>query len=102
MTQVLLKVDPENRLDIRELLVCTGSMTAAHTTMTRPTIDQLIANFEVDGGLLSRPPTSIAIFDDVLTTGAHFLAAKTLLQRQFPGISIRGLFGARRVFPDLI
>jgi predicted amidophosphoribosyltransferase len=37
------------------------------------------------------------LFDDVLTTGAHFRAASAALQQSFPGVKIIGLFIARRV-----
>lgn len=98
MLQVLRAVDVEGQLDIRELLLSTASMTAAHASSARPTVDQLIANFVVDDTLAVPAPTTIALVDDVLTTGAHFAAAKAVLTRRFPGISVRGLFIARRVF----
>jgi predicted amidophosphoribosyltransferase len=43
------------------------------------------------------PPTDIGLFDDVLTTGAHFRAAHSVLKRAFPNARIIGLFIARRV-----
>lgn len=98
MLQVLRAVDIEGQLDIRELLLCAASITAAHATTARPTIAQLIANFTVDDTLAVPPPTTIALVDDVLTTGAHFVAAKAVLARRFTGVSVRGLFVARRVF----
>jgi hypothetical protein len=100
MLEVLRAVDVEGQLDIRELLRCAASMPAAHVTAARPTVAQLIANFVVDDTLTNPTPTSIALIDDVLTTGAHFVAAKTLLTARFPGVPIRGLFVARRVFDD--
>jgi predicted amidophosphoribosyltransferase len=39
----------------------------------------------------------IGIFDDVLTTGAHFKSVQSLLRDQFPQAQIIGLFIARRV-----
>ena len=39
----------------------------------------------------------IGLFDDVLTTGAHFRAASAVLKQSFPGVRIVGLFIARRV-----
>lgn len=101
MLQVLRAIDPERRLDIRELVLLSASMPAAHTTVTRPTVAALVAQLDIDERLTLPAPTSIALFDDVLTTGAHFVAAKTILAVRFPGIPIRGLFVARRVFrPD--
>jgi predicted amidophosphoribosyltransferase len=42
-------------------------------------------------------PSSVAIVDDVLTTGAHFKAMKRILMERFPEARIVGLFLARRV-----
>lgn len=39
----------------------------------------------------------VAVVDDLLTSGAHFRAAKRVLTRRFPGIEVVGLFLARRV-----
>jgi hypothetical protein len=99
MLQVLRVVDVEGQLDIRELLLCAESMPAAHLTASRPTIAQLVANFVVDESLADPAPTTIALVDDVLTTGAHFVAAKSVLAGRFAGITVRGLFVARRVLP---
>ena len=40
---------------------------------------------------------SIGLFDDVITTGAHFKAAKSLLTERFGDVAIYGIFVARRV-----
>lgn len=61
-------------------------MSAAHLSAQRPTIAQLIANFLVDTSLAEPAPTTIALLDDLLTTGAHFLAAKTVLAARFPRV----------------
>ncbi|HYC59917.1 MAG TPA: hypothetical protein VEK79_10170 [Thermoanaerobaculia bacterium] len=100
MLHMLRVMDEEHLLDIRELLAIQDSTDAAHTTTTRPTVAALIANLEVDDTLAHPAPRSIALVDDVLTTGAHFVAAKTVLATRFPGVPIRGLFVARRVFDD--
>jgi hypothetical protein len=96
--QVLRTVDVEGQLDIRELLLGAQSMPATHATAGRPTIAQLIANLVLAESLTVPEPRSIALVDDVLTTGAHFVAAKTVLAARFAGVPIRGLFVARRVF----
>lgn len=101
MLRVLHAFDEERHLDIRELLVLAESTEPAHATAARPSIEQLIANLEIEEDFSHPPPTSIALVDDVLTTGAHFVAAKRVLTARFPGLSVRGLFVARRVFDDL-
>lgn len=100
MLRVLHAFDEECQLDIRELLVLAESTEPAHATAARPTIEQLIANLEIDEEIARPTPSSIALVDDVLTTGAHFVAAKRVLTTRFPGLSVRGLFVARRVFAD--
>ena len=40
------------------------------------------------------------VVNDVLTSGCHYLAVKTVLLERFPRARIRGLFIARRAFPD--
>ena len=47
-------------------------------------------------GAFAAAPEFIAVVDDVLTTGAHYRAAKSLLSARFPGTRIAGLFIARR------
>jgi len=37
------------------------------------------------------------VFDDFLTTGSHFRAMTSVLEAEFPGVPITGLFIARRV-----
>jgi hypothetical protein len=100
MLQVLRAVDVEGQLDIRELLLGAASMPAAHLTPHRPTVAQLIANFVVDDMLAEPAPSMIALVDDVLTTGAHFVAAKAVLAARFAHVPIRGLFVARRVHDE--
>jgi hypothetical protein len=51
-----------------------------------------------EGFQASQPaPTGIALCDDVLTSGAHYRAALSVMQQAFPGVRIIGLFIAPRV-----
>jgi hypothetical protein len=100
MLRMLRALAEDRPLDIRELLLIRESMPPAHTAVTRPSIMDLVSNLELDDDFAHPAPTSIALVDDVITTGAHFVAAKTVLAARFPGIPIRGLFVARRVFDD--
>jgi predicted amidophosphoribosyltransferase len=45
--------------------------------------------------------TSIIVVDDVLTSGAHFKAAKRMIQEKIPGAFVIGLFWARAVRPPI-
>jgi len=60
-----------------------------------------ISLYEIDQLLTIPQPQVIGLFDDVLTTGAHFKAAQSLLNKAFPGVRVIGLFIARRV-PETI
>jgi hypothetical protein len=85
--------------DVRELVGQRVSLDAAHETKgPRPSVDQLIAVYEIDESVADLSSSSIGVVDDVLTAGTHFVAMRTVLQRRFPGMPIFGLFIARRVF----
>jgi predicted amidophosphoribosyltransferase len=53
--------------------------------------------YEIDENLADPEPENIAVFDDILTTGTHFRAAKRVLSERFPNARIFGFFIARRV-----
>lgn len=90
-------------LDVRLLVRQRISTTAAHELgqAPRPSVEDLIVNYEIDETLVVPTPKAIAIFDDVLTAGTHFKAMQTVLSTRFPGIPIFGIFIARRVFPEV-
>jgi len=101
MTQVCKAVRPRPPADVRELIVQRVSTPAAHESPIRPTPQDIAALYEVDIPLAHSPPGDvICIVDDVLTTGAHFVAAQSLLKRQFPATPVIGVFVARRVSPE--
>ncbi len=101
MTQVVRAIRTQPPVDCRELLIQATSTEAAHLQQDRPRPADIEALYQIDPGLAVPGPTVIGVFDDVLTTGAHFKGAKAVLQRHFPGITIIGLFVARRV-PEAI
>jgi len=89
-------------LDVRNLVVQGESTTAAHEAGLageRVTVGELLKLYHIDEALAQPAPRAIGVLDDVLTAGTHFRAMKTVLTQRFPGISITGLFVARRVFP---
>ena len=74
------------------------STPAAHESQIHPNPQDIAALYEVDVPLAHSPPGDvICIVDDVLTTGAHFVAAQSLLKRQFPKTPVIGVFVARRI-----
>ena len=99
LTQMLRAIRPEPALDVRELIVQAIDTPAAHSVTFRPGPQFIAAHYHLDEDLASPRPGAIAIVDDLLTTGAHFRAAKSVLTARFPGVPVLGLFIARRV-PD--
>jgi len=89
-------------LDIRDCLSFDGRHVASHEANARPTIDELYEALKFDGeaGRVSNMPGEIVLFDDMLTTGAHFVAASRKLSEKFPNIPITAFFIARRILPD--
>jgi predicted amidophosphoribosyltransferase len=49
----------------------------------------------LDERLAAPTPKQIILVDDVLTSGGHYVAARMLLEKRFPGIRIFGVFLAR-------
>lgn len=84
-----------SRLDIRELILQRESTVADHKAAQRQSIEDLIDNYYFNEQAALPAPTVIALFDDLLTTGRHFKAAKQLLQNRYPSTEILGIFVAR-------
>jgi hypothetical protein len=84
-------------LDIRELVLQRETAEPSHSAGYRPSPDDLAANYTIDSRLQHPMPRSIWIFDDVLTTGAHFKAMKKVISQVYPGTPCIGIFLARRV-----
>ncbi|MCY1199109.1 hypothetical protein D9M72_105040 [compost metagenome] len=89
-------------LDIRDCLTFSGAYAASHETDDRPTPDELYNELSFDNaaGKAGDPPGLIFLFDDMLTTGAHYVATTRKLAQIFPGVQIVGNFIARRIVPN--
>ncbi len=95
LNQIRQKV-PE--IDVRELVLQTTSLIAAHTSTTKRNPAHLKAVYEFQPQLLNPPLKKvIAIFDDVLTTGCHFRAMSDVILQHLPQAFIIGFFYARAV-----
>lgn len=97
MTQVLTTIRPTPPLDVRELVVQPVSTRAAHESQHRPSPTEILSRYELDITLAKPVAECIFVVDDVLTTGAHFCAVKSLLSSHFPETPVVGIFVARRV-----
>ena len=96
LVQILQRFGHGRTVDIRELVLMTESIDAAHLTGDPRNIPELIKRLSIDRSLRKPLPEAICIFDDVLTTGAHFKAVQSILQGEFPRVPLAGLFLARR------
>lgn len=83
-------------VDIRELVVMNSDVEAAHLTDARRSVQDLIDSMEIDEDLAAQEIRTIGVFDDVLTTGAHFKAVQAILTARLPNVAIVGIFVARR------
>lgn len=88
-------------IDIRPVLRQKDARAAQHEDRARLTPQALAQGMEIDYSQLTKPLRPIVIvFDDVLTMGASFKAAQSLLQ-PLPHVQhVRGVFLARTVWPN--
>lgn len=89
-------------LDIRDCLSHSGNLPASHGADYRPTPEALYADLTIDMQVarIQQQPRWILLFDDMLTTGAHFVAARRKLHDAFPNVGVAGVFIARRCLPN--
>jgi len=79
-----------------EFLAQRETIRASHKSVgDRPTVDELTQAMTVDETLAGSLRPTIAIFDDILTTGRHFRAAQALISKYRPDARFMGLFIAR-------
>ena len=97
VVRMISAIRPTPKLDLRELVVQDTSTAASHESDDRPDPDEIAENYSLVKSLRAGVKPVIGIFDDVLTTGAHFKACQTVLRAAFPGARIIGLFIARRI-----
>lgn len=100
MLRIVQGIDGGRGLDVRELLVQTKDTVPDHLSeplgrrRLRPEErEQVLA---IDESCAVPPPSTVALFDDVLTNGSHFVAAKRALVRRFSTVRVVGFFFARR------
>ncbi len=84
------------QIDLREMIQQTESLNAAHEVDEHRDPEKFRQVYYIDENICEPPPEFINVVDDVLTTGAHFKAAKELLLNRFPDAIVQGVFIARR------
>lgn len=89
-----------NAVDVRELIYQRHSTRKSHLSNDRVTQAELIDAYRIEDSCAAPVPKSVVLFDDVLTTGNHFLAARQVIQQRFPGIHVAGLVVCRRKLPN--
>ena len=90
LVRMLRGIRAQPSLDVRELVFQRASTAAVHDQENRPTPEQIQANYGIDPALRDPDPQVIGLFDDVLTTGAHFRAASAALKQSFPACGSSG------------
>ena len=83
-------------IDVRPIVSQSQSSRSSHGNDDRLTPDELAALYEINDAHVDPAPRNIIVFDDLLVTGSHFKAMQRALIARFPGISVAGLFIARR------
>ncbi len=82
--------------DVREVLTIKKDTVAAHTSSQKRDIHTLHANLVIDQIACNTIKKNVVLFDDVLTTGAHYKACKQAIE-SCPNVEkVIGIFVARR------
>ena len=76
IVRTLQQIQCKTRLDIRELLFQIGTREAAAHDGARLNPDELAAMYRIDEAVAAPAPAVIGLFDDLMVTGASFVAAK--------------------------
>jgi len=97
MLRMLQMLGDELDIDIRELVLQRESTAAVHESEDRPSPEELVRNYYIDESIAEPTPKAVALFDDLITAGAHFKAAQTMIETRYPGVPTAGIFIARRV-----
>lgn len=102
MWQVVRGVCEGKGADAREIIRQTDSYEAAHLAgagAQRIKPAELQVLYELDA---MPPKSTVLLFDDVLSAGCHFRAAKSVILADYPETQVMGIFLARRVLTDPI
>ena len=99
MTRVITQACLGKNADVREIICQRQSYEASHhkNSGARLKPHELEALYY----LMDPPPKPVVVLvDDVLTTGAHFVATRNTILAQYPDTQVFGFFMARRIVPN--
>lgn len=85
---------------MRELIIQTVSTTVAQDNEDPPGPQAIKDLYRINEELTSPEPVRLVVVDDMLTTGAHFKVAQSLLGERFAGVPVYGLVIARRAISE--
>lgn len=89
--------------DVRELILQKQSRDSLHASKGNPRdYKDLLNNYTFNEEALCPNPKEIWLFDDMLTKGTHFRAAKEFLKEKFPNVLVIGFFIARSISKRVI
>ena len=101
MLRVLKDISKKQYADVRELILQQKSTHAFHQSPScRPTPKKLQGNYYINEAKSQPEPKKVALFDDLINTGAHFKAAQSAILSRFPDIVVGGIFIARCIPPN--
>ncbi|HLP28666.1 MAG TPA: hypothetical protein VK147_08500 [Candidatus Didemnitutus sp.] len=95
LVQVLQRLKPSHpQIQTLDLFDCIENCQASHLGGSRNP-DEIRRNLRLD--ILPTPCDTVVLVDDVLVTGAHFRACKSMIIEQCPQIRVVGAFWARAI-----
>ena len=88
-----------NDVDARPILMTVSSREPVSLSEKSRSVDSIKSNTCIDESQVELRPVSktIIVIDDMITTGATFIACKRLLMERFGDVEVYGLFIVRRV-----
>jgi predicted amidophosphoribosyltransferase len=88
----------KNIADVRNIFSLLENREAVHTSSGKRSPTKIAGNLIVNKNECFGAKKNILLIDDMVTSGAQFIACKTKLAEQLPDSIVKGLFITRRTF----